>query len=54
MLERGRAAGDHDCLFAYSDIRENTCRTVRQYRRGDSIAPILLPDCTIAIGSLLP
>jgi hypothetical protein len=44
----------NDCLFAYSDIRENTYRTVLQYWRGDSIAPILLLDCTIAIGSLLP
>ena len=44
----------NDCLFAYSDIRENIYRTVRQYRRGDAIAPLLLPDCTIAISNLLP
>jgi Uma2 family endonuclease len=44
----------NDCLFAYSDIHEKAYRTIRQLRRGDSIAPMLLPDCTIAIDSLLP
>lgn len=44
----------NDCLFAYSDIHENAYRAVRQYRRGDSIAPLLLPDCVIAIDALLP
>jgi Uma2 family endonuclease len=44
----------NDCLFAYSDIHEGTYRTIRQLRRGDTIAPILLPECTIAIDSLLP
>jgi Uma2 family endonuclease len=44
----------NDCLLAYSDIHEGTYRTIRQYRRGDSIAPLLLPDCVIAIDNLLP
>src|SRR5712671_1868542 len=44
----------NDCLFAYSDNNEATYRTVRQYRRGDSLAPMLLPDCNIAVDSLLP
>jgi len=44
----------NDGLLAYSDIHQKTYRTVRQYRRGDSIAPLLLPDCTIAIDNLLP
>jgi Uma2 family endonuclease len=44
----------NDCLFVYSDIREGSYQAVRQYRRGDSIAPQLLPDCVIAVDSLLP
>jgi Uma2 family endonuclease len=44
----------NNCMFAYSDIREGSYRAVRQYRRGDSIAPLLLPDCIIAVDNLLP
>jgi len=29
-------------------------RTVREYRRGDSVAPQLLPTCNVQIASLLP
>lgn len=44
----------NDCLYAYSDIHEGTYRTIRQYRRGDTLVPLLLRDCTIAVASLLP
>ena len=44
----------NDCLMAYSDIRRNVYQTVRQFVRGDSLAPILLPDCSISVSSLLP
>ena len=43
-----------DFLIAYSDIQGNTYRTVRQFRRGDTVAPQLLPDCRIPVDVLLP
>ena len=43
-----------DCLFVYSDPHENTYREIRQFQRGDTIAPRLLPDCRIKIDTLLP
>ena len=44
----------NDCLVAYTDLRENTYRTTRQYQRGDMIAPHLLPECRMPIDVLLP
>jgi Uma2 family endonuclease len=44
----------NDCLFVYSDIQEGSYRAVRQYRRGDTLSAQLLPDCAIAVDSLLP
>jgi Uma2 family endonuclease len=44
----------NDCLRVYSDVRETAYRTIRQFRRGDTISPVLLPDCSFAIETLLP
>jgi len=45
---------DHDRVFLYSDIHEKSYRTVRQFVRGDSVTPILLPQCSIPVAALLP
>lgn len=44
----------NDCLFAYSDLGDNSYRLVRQFHRGDFIAPQLLPECRLQIDVLLP
>jgi Uma2 family endonuclease len=44
----------NDRLFAYTEIHDATYRTIRQYRRGDSLAPLLLPNCRIDVDRLLP
>jgi len=54
VLEYWIADIPNDCMFAYSDIHEKAYRNVRQYRRGDSIAPLLLPEFRIVIDNLLP
>jgi Uma2 family endonuclease len=41
-------------LFAYSDSDGNSYRTIRQFHRGDSIAPQLLPDCAVQVDVFLP
>ena len=43
-----------DCIIAYSDIQEKTYRAVRQFHRGDTITPQLLPECRIPADILLP
>ena len=44
----------NDCLVVYSDIHENTYRTIQRFHRGDTIAPRLLPECRIPVDVLLP
>lgn len=44
----------NDCLFVYSDLRDKSYRLVRQFHRGDFIAPQLLPECRLQIDVLLP
>jgi hypothetical protein len=44
----------NDGLIAYSEPRQSTYSVVRRYRRGDVVAPRLLPDCGIPVGVLLP
>jgi len=41
-------------IFAYSDRHEKSYRVVRQFRKGESVAPELLPDCNIPVDNLLP
>lgn len=41
-------------VIAYSDLQDGTYRTVREFRRGEVLAPRLLPDCSIPIEILLP
>jgi len=43
-----------DLLITYSDIEGDTYRTVRQFRRGETLAPRLLPECRIPVDVLLP
>jgi Uma2 family endonuclease len=43
-----------DCVILYSDAAGGTYRDVRTVRRGQSIAPRLLPDCLIPVDALLP
>jgi Uma2 family endonuclease len=41
-------------IFCSSNGRGRAHRQVRPHRRGDVIAPLLLPDCRIAVSDLLP
>jgi Uma2 family endonuclease len=44
----------NDRLIAYSDPTGNTYGVVRNFQRGDAIAPRLLPACRIPVDGLLP
>ena len=45
---------NNDRVLAYSDIQDNVYRTMREFKRGQSLAPHLLPACPIPIHVLLP
>jgi len=40
-------------VFSHSTPEGGTYRTLRRYRRGQSLAPEALPDCVIAVDALL-
>jgi Uma2 family endonuclease len=42
------------CLFAYSEPSGESYGVVREFHRGDSIAPLLLPECRFQVDVLLP
>lgn len=44
----------NDSLIAYSEPRENNYAAVRHCRSGDTITPLLLPECPIPVHALLP
>jgi Uma2 family endonuclease len=44
----------NDCVIAYSDRERDTYRTVRVFARGNTLTPLLLPDCSIPVDVLLP
>jgi Uma2 family endonuclease len=44
---------EHECLFVHADPGEGAYRAVRQLRRGESLAPRLLPDCRVQVDDLL-
>ena len=44
----------NDCLFACSEPQDRSYRQVRQFHRGDLIAPLLLPECRLQVDVLLP
>jgi Uma2 family endonuclease len=41
-------------LLVYSNPVGDSYQTIRELRRGDSLAPSLLPDCVIPVDLLLP
>ena len=44
----------NDCVWAYSGFEEKAYRVIREFHRGEVIAPQLLPDCRIQVELLLP
>lgn len=44
----------NNILFAYSQPEGKSYQITRQYQRGESIAPALLPECRLQIDVLLP
>jgi len=44
----------NDRLVVYSDLRNDIYSSIRQARRGDLIAPVLLPNCRVPVDALLP
>ena len=44
---------DDRSVSCYSDPRSGAYDRVRQYHRGDSLAPLTLPQCAIAVDALL-
>jgi Uma2 family endonuclease len=54
VLEYWVADLRHDRVLAYSDPQQDSYRTTREFRRGDSLAPQLLPDCRVNVDVLLP
>jgi Uma2 family endonuclease len=45
---------ENNRLFVYSGPVGDAYQSVRELHRGDTVAPILLPDCRIAVDLLLP
>ncbi len=41
-------------VIAYTDIQGNTYRTIREFQRGQTLKPQLLPECPITADLLLP
>jgi Uma2 family endonuclease len=44
---------NQETVFAYSDPHEKAYRVMRQFQRGETLAPVLLPTCMIPVDSLL-
>jgi Uma2 family endonuclease len=44
----------NDRFFAYSEPKGRSYGLLREYHRGDAIAPSLLPECHLQINDLLP
>ncbi len=45
---------NEECVFIHSHRLGKSYRLIRQVRRGDSLAPELLPECRIRVDQLLP
>jgi len=45
---------NHEVITCYSDPSGGTYQIVTPHRRGESMAPRLLPDCALEINELLP
>ena len=44
----------NDRVIAYSEPVEDSYRNIKEFHRGDSVAPQLLPKCKIKTDVLLP
>jgi Uma2 family endonuclease len=44
----------NECVLAYSDADNAGYRTLRQFRRGETLSPRLLPSCVVPVDVLLP
>jgi Uma2 family endonuclease len=44
----------NDCVITYSDAENAAYSAVRQFRRGETLSPRLLPSCVIPVDVLLP
>ena len=44
----------NDRVLCYSDPSGDSYGTIREFHRGDSVAPLLLPDCPLNLAVLLP
>lgn len=42
-----------EVVFVYSGPQEKSYRIIRQFRRGELLAPVLLPTCRVPVDSLL-
>jgi Uma2 family endonuclease len=42
------------CVYCYSERHEKSYRLVRQFKKGESITPGMLPECSIPVNNLLP
>jgi Uma2 family endonuclease len=54
VLEYWIADLRNDRLLVHTDPSGDAYRTIREFHRGDTIAPYLLPDCKISAAMLLP
>jgi Uma2 family endonuclease len=41
-------------LLVHSDLSGDSYGTIREFHRGDTLAPQLMPDCRLAVDALLP
>ena len=45
---------NENVLYCHSSPERGSYRTVRQYQRGQSLAPQLLPNCVVQTNDLIP
>ena len=45
---------EHDCVITHSDLREGSYHMAREFKRGSTITPQLLPEFRIPVEMLLP
>ncbi len=45
---------ENDRLLIFTNPAADAYQSMRDFRRGDTVAPMLLPDCCIPVDILLP